>query len=216
LINRIAKPLFHIFILRRIPIAIQIFDEILAKGLRAGEIPGRTKQARDWFRNTALKTKNINEGKLLRSREALTNQIEPGKMYMFAYDPKFKKELPYYDRFPLIFPLKDTQDGFIGINLHYLPYFLRAKLMDLLYNYVNDPMLDDTAKLKISYSILNKAATNKYIKPCIKQYLTSHVRSKFINVVPVEWDIALFLPVENFAKATKAKVWADSRKMIGK
>ena len=144
------------------------------------------------------------------------NRIEVGKMYLFSYDPKLKKELPYYDRFPLIFPFKKVPNGFLGINLHYLPYILRAKLMDLLYPKVNDPKLSDAARLKISYNILNAAATNKYIKPCIKMYLNNHVRSKFIMIVPTEWDIALWLPVENFAKASNQKVWADSRKMIGK
>ena len=195
--------------------AIQSFDQIISKGVRSGQIPGRTQQARDWFRDTASKIKNINEGNLLRSRDALTNRIEIGKMYMFSYDPKTKKDLPYYDTFPLIFPFNTAPDGFMGINLHYLPYILRAKLMDLLYNYVNDPKLDDTARLKITYSILSGAATHKYIKPCVKRYLTSQIRSKFINIVPVEWDIALFLPVENFQKANKTKVWADSKKMIG-
>lgn len=195
--------------------AVQAFDQILAQGLRAGQLPGRSQEARDWFRNTAQKANDINEGKLLRSKDAITNQIEVGKMYMFLYDPKLKKQLPYYDRFPLVFPLERTPDGFLGINLHYLPYILRAKLMDLLYNYVSDPKLDDRSKLKISYEILKGASTNKYIQPCIKRYLTSHIRSRFINIVPVEWDIALFLPVENFEKASKTQVWADTRKMIG-
>jgi hypothetical protein len=194
--------------------AIQSFDQIISQGVRSGQIPGRTQEARDWFRNTAMKINNINEGQLMRSREALTNQIMIGKMYMFGYDPKTKKDLPYYDKFPLIFPFNRTPDGFMGINLHYLPYVLRAKLMDLLYNYVNDPKLDDKARLKITYSVLNGAATHKYIKPCVKRYLTSHIRSKFINIVPVEWDIALFLPVSNFQKASEQKVWADSTKMV--
>lgn len=195
--------------------AVQAFDQVLAQGLRAGQMPGRTQEARDWFRDTAKKIKDITEGKLLRSRDALTSQIEIGKMYMFLYDPKMKKELPYYDRFPLVFPISRTPDGFIGINMHYLPYVLRAKLMDLLYNFVSDPKLDDRSRLKISYDILRGASTNKYIKPCIKRYLTSNIRSRFINIVPVEWDIALFLPVENFEKATNTRVWADTRKMIG-
>ena len=195
--------------------AIEHFNAILAKGLRAGEVPGRTQAARDWFRNTAKGVKDIGEGKILRSAEALTTQLEIGKMYFFMYDPKMKKELPYFDKFPLIFPFEKTAGGFLGINMHYLPYFLRAKLMDLLYNFVSDPKLDDRAKLKISYNILKSASTNKYIKPCIKQYLTGHCRSKFIFVEPAEWDIALFLPVSNFQKASENKVWADSKKIIG-
>lgn len=196
--------------------AINSFNQILANGLRQGLVPGRTQEARDWFRDTAKKINNVSETNMLRSKDALTTQLTVGKMYMFRYDPKTKEDLPYYDKFPLVFPFAKTPDGFMGINLHYLPYVLRARLMDLLYGYVSNPKLNDTARLKISYNILKAASTNKYIKPCIKRYLGSHLRSQFINIVPVEWDIALFLPVENFQKATKSEVWADSRRMIGK
>jgi hypothetical protein len=196
--------------------AIRSFDQILLQGVKQGQIAGRTRQARDWFRNTAQKAKDITRSKILSETTAQTNRVEIGRMYMFSYDPKTKEELPYYDRFPLVFPIKLLPDGFLGINLHYLPYVLRAKLMDMLYNYVMDPKLDSNTKLRISYETLNRASTHKYIQPCIKRYLTNHVRSKFIFVAPVEWDIALFLPVEQFAKASRTTVWNDSRKMIGK
>jgi hypothetical protein len=123
--------------------AVALFDKILADGVRSNQIPGRTQEAREWFRDTAKKTRSVTEGKLLQSREALTNRLEVGKMFLFSYDPKTKADLPYYDTFPLIFPIKKLPDGFLGLNLHYLPYILRAKLMDLLYAYVSDPKLDD-------------------------------------------------------------------------
>ena len=192
------------------------FTDILAKGVRQGLMPGRTQEARDWFRNTAMKANRITENKLLASSDILVNRTEVGRMYLFAYDPKTKADLPYYDRFPLIFPFKALPDGFLGINMHYLPYVLRAKLMDLLYNYVSDPKLNTRARLKITYSLLQSASTNKYIKPCVKRYLFSHVRSKFVYILPAEWDIALFLPVENFKKANVRQVWNDSRRIIGK
>jgi len=34
----------------------------------------------------------------------MVDSVEPGGMYMFLYDPKTKAKLPYFDRFPLIFP----------------------------------------------------------------------------------------------------------------
>ena len=51
-----------------------------------------------------------------------------GALYFFVYDPKTKADLPYYDRFPLVLPLKREPDGFLGLNLHYLPIPLRIKL----------------------------------------------------------------------------------------
>ena len=191
-----------------------VFDDLLAKGVRAGEIPARTDSARDWYRNRA-RTTRVTPDRLIRSdRERLTCRVMIGRMYHFFYDPKHKKTLPYYDRFPLIFPFKRVRGGFLGINLHYLPLRLRAKLMDELYTLSRDNRYDENTRLRISYNILNGAAKYKYFKPCVKHYLTPHVKSRFLEVYAAEWDIALFLPTERFVGANKRAVHADSRKMI--
>ena len=135
-------------------------------------------------------------------------------MYLFSYDPKMKEELPYYDRFPLVFPFQTTPDGFLGMNMHYIPHVYRARLMDNLYDLTNNEKYDETTKLRASYSMLNSAARYKYFKPCVKRYLYSHVRSRFLLIPSNEWDVALFLPLERFAKSTKNKVYRDSRIFI--
>jgi hypothetical protein len=33
-------------------------------------------------------------------------------------------------------------------------------------------------------------------------------------IYPSEWDVALFLPTERFAKKSKTQVWAESKKMF--
>jgi hypothetical protein len=48
----------------------------------------------------------------------------------------------------------------------------------------------------------------------VKQYLHGHVRSKILAVHPDEWDIATFLPVQQFKKANAAKVWKESMEQI--
>ena len=136
-------------------------------------------------------------------------------MYGFAYDPKWKKELPYYDQFPLIFPVEFHADGFTAINFHYLPHILRARLMDALYTTVNNKVYDATTKVRISYDILKGVSKFRLFKPTLKKYLRNHIRSNFFQIASNEWDIALFLPTENFKKASKDQVWADSRKKIG-
>ncbi len=72
--------------------------------------------------------------------DQLVTKVMPGRLYMYAYDPKMKKELPYYDRFPLVFPFSKTQDGFIGLNMHYLPYPLRVGLLDKLIGFKSHPI----------------------------------------------------------------------------
>ena len=192
-----------------------LFDEILTKGVRAGQIPARENKAREWYRDTATQYRNVNERNLIRQGgDRLTSRPIVGNMYMFNYDAKHKQTLPYFDRFPLVFPYKKVKGGFMGINLHYLPLTYRAKLMDGLYDLTTNDRYDETTKLKISYNVLSSAAGLKYFKPCVKHYLTSQLRSRFLYVYPSEWDIALFLPVERFDGARKTKVWADSKKML--
>ena len=191
------------------------FEKILEKGARQGYVPAKTKVGRDWFRDIA-KTTTISANKLMGSeKSALTSSIEIGRMYAFFYDPKHKQTLPYYDRFPLIFPFADADKGFLGINLHYLPYVLRAKLMDELYSLSTNKSYNEKTKLRLSYKVLKGASRFKFFKPCVKHYLNAHVQSRFLEVSADKWDIALFLPVEKFAKKGKQAVWSDSRRMVG-
>jgi hypothetical protein len=190
-----------------------LFDEILTKGVRAGKIPARENQARTWYREAAKDFRKVNESEIMRGdKSRLTSQPQVGSMYMFYYDAKHKNTLPYWDRFPLIFPFKKVDGGFLGINLHYLPHPLRAKLMDSLYDIASNSRYDESTQLKLSYDVLNSASRFQYFKPCVKRYLTGQLKSRFLYIYPSEWDIALFLPLERFEGASKTKVWADSRK----
>lgn len=192
-----------------------LFDEILTKGVRSGQIPARETQAREWYRDTASGYRRLNEKSFMTGdTDRLTSRPMTGSMYMFYYDAKHKATLPYFDRFPLVFPIKKTPNGFIGINLHYLPLQYRAKLMDALYDVSNNNRYDESTRLKLNYNILNGAARFRYFKPCVKRYLTTQMKSRFLYVYPSEWDIALFLPLERFEGASKTKVFADSRKSI--
>jgi len=192
-----------------------LFDEIITKGVRAGQIPAREAKARDWYREQAKSQGRINEGRLMKSdADRLTARPLIGSMYMFYYDAKHKDKLPYFDRFPLIFPFKRVTGGFMGINLHYLPLGQRAALMDALYDTANNTRYDESTRLKINYSILSRASKFSMFKPCVKRYLTSHVKSRFLYVYPSEWDIAIFLPTERFQGARKTTVFADSRKQL--
>lgn len=193
-----------------------IFDTIITQGVRSGQIPARTQGARDWFRETAEKIRTVNERTLMKGDNArLTSTPIIGSMYMFNYDPKWKDELPYYDRFPLVFPFRKVPGGFYGLNLHYLPPPLRAKLMDALYDYANNTRYDETTRIKLNYQLLTSIAKLRFFSPCVKHYLNEHVRSRFMYVYPSEWDIALFLPTERFTKQSKVTVWNDSKRMLG-
>jgi hypothetical protein len=130
---------------------------------------------------------------------------------MYAYDPKNRKTLKYYDRFPLTIMVQQAPGGFYGLNLHYLPLKQRAIFLDRLSTVANNQKYDETTRLKITYDLLKSAKKFKYFAPCFKHYLLSHVDSKIMKVEASEWDMAIFLPTESFAKAKKTTVWKDSR-----
>ena len=135
-----------------------------------------------------------------------------GKLNMFFYDPKLKKELPYYDTFPLVLPIERYSDGFLGVNFHYLPIPLRMKLLDRIMKFANSKNLDESnTRIIADYSKLKKL---NIIKPTLHKYLYSQVKSQFRRVDADEFKIACLLPVQRFKKSTSTKVWGDSRRMI--
>lgn len=190
-----------------------ILKDILLQGISQNILPGNEQESRDWFRDKASKISSVNRNTLLNS-DYVTGNIVPGFMYMFTYDPKGKKELPYYDTFPLVFPFDVTTTGFTGLNLHYLPKNLRAELMDGLYAFTNGKITDKTQVI-FNYKLLKNASATTAFQPCVKRYLYKQVRSKFLMIPATEWDIALFLPTERFVKASINKVHRDSREIIG-
>ena len=192
--------------------ATTIFQNVIKNAGASGA--QNSLEARNWLRQKAAEVRSVNPKATITQGPVLTNRIITGEMYLFAYDPKTKEDLPYYDRFPLVFPFRRVTGGFYGINMHYLPPLLRAKLMDALYDTINNDKMDETTRLRINYRILQSAAKFRFFEPCVKHYLNNHVKSRFLQVDPTQWDVALFLPLERFAKASKLKVYADSKKKI--
>ena len=174
----------------------------------------RTQESREWFRRRVANLRP-NRSELMKEEPLqLKNQGVVGNMYMFFYDPKTKDTLPYYDSFPLVIVVGPAEGGFYGLNLHYLPPTLRAKFLDSLLDVTNNRLYNESTKFQISYNMLQRAAKMKYFKPCFKHYLNSHVKSRFAMVEAPEWEIATFLPTADFQKASKAQVYADSKRKI--
>ena len=192
-----------------------LFRSIAQKG-KAENIPQMDIQkAREWFRDEALKKKRANANEMIEDAGAFekmdrlsANSI--GKMYIFAHDAKHKDTLPYWDKFPLIFPIEFYKDSVLSINLHYLPPVARAKLMNALYETLNNDKMNKTTKLQISYQILKNSSKLKEFRPCVKKHLFSQIRSPFTVVKNEFWDYALMLPTDQFNGASRDKVWKDS------
>jgi len=177
------------------------------------DLKSAAKQSNTWFQQQArlLGAKSITPNKVLKSQSAhVKSTIVPGSLYMFLYDPKGKADLPYYDVFPMVFPFKKVPGGFMGLNMHYLPYQARVQLLDRLMTFASDTKLNENTRIRYSWATINGVSKFKWAEPCIKHYLTNHVRSTFRKIDAPDWATAMLLPVEQFVGASKAKVWEDS------
>ena len=134
-----------------------------------------------------------------------------GRLNMFVYAPKFARKLPYYDTFPLVLPLESYSDGFLGINLHYLPIPLRIRLLDRLVDFSNNTKFDESTKLIADYQKLKNV---RLVRPTIHKYLAGQVKSQFRRIDADEFTIATLLPVQRFKKASANEVWKESRSMV--
>ena len=87
------------------------------------ELMREQNSALQWLKDKASAIKDFSR-KFKKSNKRKT--FEPGMMLMFGYDPKWKKILPFYDKYPLCIIISPAPKGFMGLNLHYLPPELRS------------------------------------------------------------------------------------------
>jgi hypothetical protein len=179
------------------------FDDILKKS------GGKERSVR-WFRDK-IRELGIPPARQLVSEGRVTSRPTFGNMNFFMYDPKYKVELPYYDRFPLIMPIEQYDNGFLGLNFHYLSIPMRLKLLSVISEYASDTNMDDKTKIRLTW---NRIKRNPLVAPTVKRYLNEHVRTPFRRVDADEMMVAVLLPVQKFVKAMDSKVYADSRRMV--
>jgi hypothetical protein len=185
---------------------------LLSQQKSAAQIQSMTQQSYKWLLQKVAEIRNpsyIAPG-IKRETERNANRLIQGGLYCFYYDPKTKDDLPYYDRFPLVLILEKYPDGFLGLNLHYLPIKYRVAFLDKLMDYAVYNADDEVKRLRVTYDILSASRRFREFKPCIKRYLYPHVKSKILTIQPNEWDVAVFLPMHQFKGEKVNKIWQES------
>ena len=164
-----------------------VFDKILDKTTGP--------KSYDWYRKQVRSMTTPGARSLINKGKA-TLRPKYGIMNLFGYDPKHKERLPYYDTFPLIFPLEPAKGGFIGLNFHYLPPLARVRFLRSLANTTNNNKFDKSTRYRINWR------NNTFMRKTAKHYLFNHVRTSFLNITAEEMAIAIFLPVARFKKGS--------------
>lgn len=177
------------------------FDQILSQA-------GGQQRSFRWYQQKIREFGVPTQRKLIETGDAGFD-LNIGNMNFFVYDPKHKRTLPYYDRFPLIIPIEEKNDYFLGINFHYLSIPYRISLIEKLIKF--ERIQQNEKRIILEWKYIKNF---REIKPTVKKYLKNHVRTAFVKIKEEEFRLALMLPVQDFMKATRNKVYYDSRRMI--
>tara|TARA_B100000900_G_C20415697_1_gene648759 strand:+ start:127 stop:699 length:573 start_codon:yes stop_codon:yes gene_type:complete len=183
----------------------EIIDGILEK-------TGGKERSIRWFRQKVKELGDVPPAQLVREG-VITGRPTYGTMNFFFYDPKYKDNkqvLPYYDRFPLVLPIEEYNNGFLGLNFHYLSIPMRLKLLSVVSEYANNDALNETTRIRLTW---NRIKRNPLVKPTVKRYLADNVRGTFRRIDADEMMLAVLLPVQRFVGARETQVYADSRRM---
>lgn len=157
------------------------------------------------FKNIVEKIKKVSEDSSVQS-----SKPKIGQLYTYLYNPKTKDKLPYYDIVPLVIPVQYTENGFYGLNFHYLSLPERNKLLNIILPFSQK---SETLKKKSSYAKLVSLASGIW-SPCCKRYLWSHIRTKFVNIPQEDWYEIIKMPVISFQKATTKEVYRQTKRMM--
>ena len=188
----------------------KVFQALLDSADKIGLTDKYSAKSLSWFRSKAQNTK-VTPTSIIRTAPNTVNRVDDliGSMMLFGYNPKTKDNLPYYDIFPVVFITDVTADGFTGLNLHYLPVKQRAQLMDALMQVAEGP---EENKLELNYNLLKSLRSLKMFKPCYKRYLNNFTTTNYVPIDKEQWNIAMFLPLARFQKASVTRIHKESLK----
>ena len=118
----------------------------LKSAIETNQVAAKSRAAGNWFRSLVGRARGAFSDEtpksILTRSESLTTwrgKSMLGKMYFYSYNPKWKDQLPWYDTFPLVFPIERYPDGFLGLNFHYLhPKHRRRYLREVKTFVVNE------------------------------------------------------------------------------
>tara|TARA_X000001388_G_C2211175_1_gene115217 strand:+ start:605 stop:1198 length:594 start_codon:yes stop_codon:yes gene_type:complete len=189
-----------------------IIEQITSKAGLDPRLGGKTKPL-NWYQTQVRNlggAGKVNTNTLLKQGK-LVSRIIPGYMYLYRYDPK-DKDVPYYDMFPLVIPFRRADNGFFGINFHYLPYMMRLNILKEFNRFANSKELTEKTRIRLSYRVMESTRMFRFIQPAIRRYLNQQIRSRFLLIPYPDWVVASQLPVQRFKGAQLETVLRDTKK----
>ncbi len=151
-----------------------------------------------WINTKAMNlTSGVVQKRLLHSNRGSSATI--GNLYFYKYDPKHKATLTIYDKYPMTFPIKMYGNGFLGVNMHYLPVGQRRQFVKSVQDYKET---SDISRIDVGAELISELEQTgriyKIIPEAVHRYLFTHVRSRFIQILPEEYEKAVQLRIDEW------------------
>lgn len=130
---------------------------------------------------------------------------------LFKYSPKWAAQLPFYDVHPMPILLAKYDDGFLGLNIHYLPWAKRLQLADRIIRASKNRKRITYPQIKRAWQQLRLPMGYSYL--IIRRYLASHIQT---DIAVFTWETyraaAVNIPGKWRKKSEKAVFAAMAQK----
>ena len=196
---------------------------------KQNNIISRSERAREWYHDYAAEYGvNFRSGQMLRGGGKRISDIKLGRMYFFRYQSQssasgrdiIKTKDEIYDAFPLIFCLAEHPNLIEAFNFHYIEPALRARLLGKMFMYLNNEDFNNKTKLFATKfkKVIQDNRLFRHAKVSYRTYKPGRIRSKILEVHPLDWELAIMLPTERFitpdgARVSSKKIWFQSKKL---
>ena len=195
----------------------QIKKDIRKKVKKHGSKAAARIAAADWY-DRGIKAMNE------KGVQRVSRPTEPGKIYVFKYDPKHKEKLPWWDMSPIVLSLDSVELNDFGINLNLLPIMVKEELLDLVYDRFSSQIKNQSAgkrasnaKLQGELSLTWQGAKN-FLKRfgydfAVRQYIRN--RKSDQGVVSYEnWSNIILCDFANLNGTTYGKIKTEFRNSL--
>ena len=196
---------------------------------KQNNVISRSERAREWYHDYAAEYGiNFRSGQMLRGGGKRISDIKLGRMYFFRYQSQssasgrdiIKTKDEIYDAFPLIFCLAEHPNLIEAFNFHYIEPALRARLLGKMFMYLNNEDFNNKTKLFATKfkKVIQDNRLFRHAKVSYRTYKPGRIRSKILEVHPLDWELAIMLPTERFitpdgARVSSKKIWFQSKKL---
>ena len=160
------------------------------------EFGGKAKASKacmEWFEE-GIKSKSVNEAISTRSR------FQPGKIYVFEYTPKYAKELPWFDKNPVVLAIEEVGGNDFGVNLNLLPVKFKEKFLDDLHTRMHIKV--DKTETSIIDELLGTSAPSKTNAKTEKPLkLTYTGMKKYLEKEGYDFALRQYIPIRKKRQA---------------